>query len=234
MNISERIKIIRERFCEGSNLRFAEVMDEKPQTTSGWVSGNRGIGKNVIDKILSKFPEVSSNWLLSGEGEMLKSKTESNARIIPNPNIIMVPLIGKYAYAGYLAGYGDEEYVDTMPKMPFIIHDGPAPRGEYVSIEVSGDSMDNGSPEAILDGDVLLCRQINRNLWSSSKLHYKKWNFVIMTNEGILVKRIIDHDVEKGIIKIHSLNEMFPDKEINLREVIQIFNVVKIMRDPVL
>lgn len=64
----ERISNIISHFCK-SKAEFARRMDESPQSVSNWVA--RGAGKNVLNKILSRFPDVNANWLLTGEGEML-------------------------------------------------------------------------------------------------------------------------------------------------------------------
>ena len=53
MEIHERIKKIREDLFKGSNSEFARSIDEKPNTTSNWISGNRKIGLEVIEKILA-------------------------------------------------------------------------------------------------------------------------------------------------------------------------------------
>jgi len=71
-NISERIKEIRTILCEGSNIEFAKIMNVKTNTTSNWVSGGREIGFDVIEQIIKKFPQIDANWLLKGEGEMMK------------------------------------------------------------------------------------------------------------------------------------------------------------------
>lgn len=75
MEVFDRIKEIRRHFFNDSNIKFAEFMEEKTGTTSGWVGGRRGIGKSVLDKILLKLPDVNPNWLLTGEGEMLKQES---------------------------------------------------------------------------------------------------------------------------------------------------------------
>lgn len=140
-----------------------------------------------------------------------------------------VPLVSQYAQAGYLSGFDDPEYLESLPKIPFasdVEH-----KGEYVCFEVRGDSMDDGSSASILAHDILLCRNVRRDYWKS-RLHLHKWkNYVIVhQNEGILVKQIINHDVERGLITIHSLNEMYSDKELDLREISQIFNVIEVRR----
>ena len=75
--IPDRIEKIRTKFCNGNNTTFAQMMGEKTNTTSGWISGKRGIGLNVISKILQKFPTVNPSWLLLNDGKMLKSGDES-------------------------------------------------------------------------------------------------------------------------------------------------------------
>lgn len=97
MEVFERIKEIRKTFFNDSNLEFANFMGEKTSTTSGWVSGKRGIGRSVIDKITSKLPNVNPSWLLTGEGNMLtdtQSQTfHSNARQVDDLSYMNVPVI---------------------------------------------------------------------------------------------------------------------------------------------
>jgi len=88
METNERIKKIREYFCNDNNVKFAEIMEENPNTTSNWVNENRKIGKTVLDKILDRFSDVNPTWLLIGEGEMLKNNQQigniSNSTAIGN------------------------------------------------------------------------------------------------------------------------------------------------------
>jgi phage repressor protein C with HTH and peptisase S24 domain len=143
--------------------------------------------------------------------------------------VMVVPVVSQFAYAGYLRGYADDEYMDRLPKMPWPVEG--EHKGAYVTFQVRGDSMDDGTKDAYGDGDLLLCREIARPLWEKSKLHIKKWDFVIVhKTEGILIKRIIQHDVEKGLITIHSLNDFYPDQQLKLQHVSQIFNVVQSLR----
>lgn len=230
MEVYERIKEIRKHFFHDNNTEFANFMGEKTATTSGWVSGRRGIGRSVIDKITSKLPQVNPSWLLTGEGNMLNTPDQPSdeASPIDEPIILRVPLVSQYAQAGYLCGYADAAYMATLPTIPYIVdHEA---QGHYVAFEVKGDSMNDGTEDAILEGDRLLCREIMPHLWADSKLHIRKWDFVIVHTEGILVKRIINHDVENHTITIHSLNSMYPDKVINLSDVKQIFNVIELQR----
>ena len=63
-------------------------------------------------------------------------------------------------------------------------------------------------------------------------LHFNRLDFVVVhRTEGILVKRIIDHNVEACEITIHSLNPEYPDRVLHLNDVAQILNVVEISRN---
>lgn len=180
--------------------------------------GDRPIPNEYIIKIqaegLYKIPQT-----FSGKNEVA---------LVENPNIVMVPLVSQYAYAGYLCGFSDTEYIETLPKVPmFTDHQ---TKGNYMVFEVRGDSMEEDSKEGIFEGDRLYCRSIKMDLWNY-KLHIKQWDFVIVhRTEGILIKRIIDHDVDTGDITIHSLNPNYPDKVLNLKDVAQLFNVIEIAR----
>lgn len=229
MNLKERMFYLIER--EGLN-------PNQFYTISGLGNGylnnvGESFRKPTIEKIKKSFPHWNMDWILYEQGEPIvevpKRKIEVLEAIPLNQNhIIEVPLVNQYAYAGYLCGYEDATYIAALPTLPFIVdHEA---QGNYVAFEVKGDSMNDGTEDSYLEGDRLLCREIQPHLWVSSKLHIRKWDFVIVHEDGILVKRITDHDVENHTITIHSLNDMYPDRVIDLAEVKQIFNVIELQR----
>lgn len=71
-NFGEKIKEIRDFFCK-NNREFAEIMGEKENTTSNWIS--RGAKFEVAKKVLEKFPKVNKIWMLADEGNMLIGDT---------------------------------------------------------------------------------------------------------------------------------------------------------------
>lgn len=210
---------------------FAESIGVKYQRIFDLQKGKvKKISSSLANDIISKYGQFNLTWLLTGEGEMLNTPNQPSdeASPIDEPIILRVPLVSQYAQAGYLCGYADAAYMATLPTIPYIVdHEA---QGHYVAFEVKGDSMNDGTEDAILEGDRLLCREIMPHLWADSKLHIRKWDFVIVHTEGILVKRIINHDVKNHTITIHSLNSMYPDKVINLSDVKQIFNVIELQR----
>lgn len=233
MRSDERIEELL-KYSNMSAKKFAETIGIKTvQNLYDIQKGKiKNISKALAGKISETFPEIDKNWLLTGEGEMLNNANPTpkyNEATLLNQNyIINVPLVNQYAQAGYLCGYQDAAYIATLPTIPFIIdHEA---KGNYVAFEVKGDSMNDGTEDSYLEGDRLLCREIAPYLWVDSKLHFRKWDFVIVHEDGIIVKRIIDHNVENHTITVHSLNDMYPDRVIDLCDVKQIFNVIELQR----
>lgn len=56
-------------YTEGNKSKFASKLGVKPQTINTWIA------RNTFDSelIYSKCEGISGDWLLSGEGEMIKS-----------------------------------------------------------------------------------------------------------------------------------------------------------------
>lgn len=229
MEIHDRIRLlINEHYP--SLKAFSEVIGETPATVNNWVSGKRNIGMDVINKITANMPNTDINWLITGEGLMLKSdKQKEEVREI-DPEYMEVELVSKYAYAGYLTGYGDAEYLEMLPKVKVIVD--RMVHGNYKCFEVKGDSMVDGSFESWLDGDIILGREVKRELWLP-KLHFNKCDFIIVHKDGILLKRIIAQNNNEGSITIHSLNpdkSMYPNEDIYLNDIIQIFSTVQLVK----
>ncbi|EGN04256.1 LexA family transcriptional regulator [Bacteroides fragilis] len=209
---------------------FGEKIGIKQAYLSEIESGKKPLTEELYNNIIEVFgmDKVSEHFISTNDSDIIANKNTNEAVPLNQNFIINVPLVNQYAQAGYICGFQDAAYIATLPTIPFIIdHEA---KGNYVAFEVRGDSMNDGTEESYLEGDRLLCREIAPYLWAESKLHIRKWDFVIVHEGGILVKRIIDHNVENHTITIHSLNDMYPDRVIDLAEVKQIFNVIELQR----
>ena len=210
-------------------LSYKKIGQKKFAETCGLSAGyvnaiRKSIQPDKISKIAMQFPELNTGWLLTGNGEMLNT---SEIKPVSNVEFLNIPFLPIHAQGGYGRGYGDHEYIESLPTYPVIVDKNY--KGKYRVFEVDGDSMDDGTRNAIYNGDKVLCREVKRELWTS-KLHYKDWYFVIcMKNDGITIKQITAHDVEKAIIRCHPLNPIFDDFEVDLNEVAELYNVIKIV-----
>ena len=205
MEAWERIEFIIEREGMNKNSFSNAIGISNNVTITRIINEHRTPSRATCEKIVSAFPSYNLQWVLTGEGEMLNNSNpvpKYNEAVPIQQDVVYIPLVNQFAYAGYLDGYSDCTYLEQLPKVPFIVdHEG---HGNYIAFEVKGDSMNNGTEESYLEGDRLYCREIQPHLWATSKLHLRKWDFVIVHEDGIVVKRIIDHDVENHTITIHS------------------------------
>ena len=60
-----------------SESQFAKMIGSNQKTINQQLRGERSISLDTISKILSSFEDVSSEWLLRGEGDMLKPQPTS-------------------------------------------------------------------------------------------------------------------------------------------------------------
>lgn len=153
---------------------------------------------------------------------------ETTAIPLAPGKLMYVKLVNQYAYAGYLNGYGDQEYLDELPRLPWLVD--KEYKGNYLCFEVSGDSMDDGTSDSYKHGDVVLTREIQQDHWRN-QLHIKDWDFVIVHDDSVVIKKIVAHDTATGEITLHSLNPIYEDFTINLSTVKMLFNVIKHTRN---
>jgi len=140
------------------------------------------------------------------------------------------PVVPIKAQAGYLRGYNDPEYYEGFKTEYLEVY--KEYKGHYLAFEVKGDSMTPTAPALFpymaLEGWIAVGREVARHHWQY-KLHTHSTDswIIIHKTEGILIKSIIKHDVDNGIITIHSLNPKYEDEDFKLDDIAQIFAVQK-------
>lgn len=232
MEAWQRIQLVMEKEGLNKNSFSKAIGLSNNVTITRIINEQRTPSRTTCEKVVRAFPQYSLDWLLTGSGDMMvdisdkSSSIQSNAHAVEDLNYMNVPVVHIKARCGYLAGYADEGYIDSLPTMPVIVD--KTYHGRYMIFEAEGDSMDDGTRNSICDGDKLLCREVRRDLWLP-KLHINDWYFVIVhRTEGITIKQITAQD-ENGNITCHSLNDMFNDYTVNLDDVAEIYNVIKVV-----
>lgn len=216
---------------------FSQVLNGKvplpPELINKVMSINEDIKNFILKSKEESYPVVNekANGKLIGELNYPIERGETPFIELGEGQYLMVmPLVNEYAYAGYLSGYADPEYVEELSKHTIIVT--KQHKGNYRAFEIVGDSMDDGTKESIPDGSIATGREIQRHLWSSPfHTHRFKDYIIVHQTEGILNKRITKHDVSKGFITCHSLNpdkNTYPDFDLHLDEIKQIFNIVNV------
>lgn len=54
---------------------FARIVDVSRSELSQMLSGKRPVSKRLVSNLLTEFPTINEDWLMTGAGEMLDSST---------------------------------------------------------------------------------------------------------------------------------------------------------------
>lgn len=233
-----------------SALKASELLDVSRQTVYQYFNSSN-LTRETVSKILTAFNTEADDIFGNDELEYIPRLEAKPTRLYPDPldhedkdqKIIYlpdgtigmrVPIVPARAYAGYMMGFADPEYYDDLEDI--LIGTDKEPGGTYLGFEVTGNSMIcldtiELAEDSIFPGRIAIGRELPRENWKT-RLHthnYKNWVFVHRT-EGILIKQIANHDVENGIITIHSLNPDYDDEELYLDDMQQIFSVIQIVQ----
>lgn len=201
MDIKERIK----QFADSKGIPIYKF-ESTAGLSNGYVNGIRkGIGSEKLSDILRAFPELNRNWLLFGEGEMLRTGAPAEAsasedapppQLIPAPPGKGLPLIPLPAMAGFLKGAAD---IDPNEIEWYFV---PAFRDCQFLIRVKGESM---SPR-YLSGDIVACREVQD---TGTFFQWGK-TYVLDTDQGVVIKRVRPSEKENHILCVSDNPEYDP------------------------
>ncbi len=218
MTINQRIQKVIDELFSGNKRAFSFAVGISPTVTENIVGKRQSNPSfDVTSKIAYSIDNINSEWLLTGIGEMLKS------RIFQNGDSLLVSE-GQFPYGNMLdmAKPHIESESDSFSKIiesqeckriiiPFI-------ENYDFSLRQYGDSMVNpGNPlKSINDQDIVVCR-----LWRNTS--YIRWGevYALATSQGNTIKKIIPSE-KNGYVRCVSLNERagyasydLPTKEIS-------------------
>lgn len=166
--------------------------------------------RTTIDKISNKFPELNTNWLLTGQGNMIinGNTTMDNRTIETRPRIPLDAAAGSLSIIERSVTESECEYLPVIPRLPHY----------DFTIFARGDSME---PE-FQSGDELACRFINER-------GFIQWGrpHVLDTAQGIVVKRIFE---DTDNIICCSDNSKYRDFTIPKEDIYRIALVVGLVR----
>lgn len=163
---------IKKTFNIRSNAEFARILGISPQNLSNWYKRETF----DINLLLRKFTNVNESWLLSGEGEMLKSDSPIVAESL---NVISTGKVIPYYDAEVAAGtaYG-MEMTQTQPAG--MIEIGGLMKDSEFAMRVYGNSMVPNYPA----GCVVGLRQYTEHFIEPGTV------YVIETSENRFLKRL--------------------------------------------
>ena len=201
-----------------SKSKFSKITGIHPANFKG--KGLKSeIGGDKLNKILSHFPEINPEWLLTGEGEMLRSGADERpASMVPAPEGKGIPFVDTTA----IAGFGNHAFAIDQKDIKEYYHI-PAWKNNRVDfiIEVYGDSME---PE-IKAGDIVGATILRE----SNFIQYGKPHIIATREQGILVKRIFPGTTENTLL-MRSDNKDYKDFEVPKDDITGIALIVGLIR----
>lgn len=212
MYVGEKITLLRNKFSEGSNTKFAELMEETPTTTSNWCKA-KSLGREVLVKILSKLPEVDANWLLMDIGSMLKSE-ETKPKVSYSSG-------RPYYNVDFIGGF-DLVLNDQTINPEYNIDFSPYNKEGVLWCNITGHSM---SPE-ISSGDMMAIREVSD--WD--KFLTMNETYAIVTRNDLRTVKKIRKGSDNGHFLLVPVNKEYDEQEIAMEMILKVYSVLGCMK----
>lgn len=175
-------------------------------------SRNADIGESILTQILEKCPDISPEWLLTGDGEMLRADINTTVQKVSTGGIPLIPI---NAMAGIAKG---ENTILEYECERYVV---PIFREAEFLIPVKGSSM---LPK-YNSGDIVACK------WIPLTDIFFQWNkvYVLDTNQGALIKRVHKGSDDQHITLV-SDNKSYEPFEVALSAINAIAIVIGVIR----
>lgn len=149
---------------------------------------SKSIGANFLKAIEREFPNLNTDWLLTGQGEMLKKAQGDAPQIYGGFRVRLLPT---EAMGGSLINIDSDGITEDMCRWI-----GSPVKGSELAIPVMGDSMAPDYPS----GSIVFVKRINHAAFIN-------WGqvYVLDTENGIIVKEVQPSDSDEFITCV-SLN----------------------------
>ena len=240
--------------------RFIESLGETPSSIEPKIEVSKGaiykpiknkktVGVEVMEKIFSKYPELNLEWLISGNGEMLKnctnqSEEEKNEYLISVPNA--VPNSKSEELGTQMAAEPVVLYLPEPTRQVIMLTQEAAAsisgvvsgqqqpeeagrillpatmlgqNGAYYGFKVRNDSMH----PTLYDGDWVVGRYLEAQEWAEA---VNERIYIISTREdGVKIKRVRNRLSERGKLCCRSDNKHYPAFEVPETEIVSLFEV---------
>ncbi len=217
-HITDRIKDI-VKYLGISYRKFEKSIEASNNSIQTAIKRKSDIKAKTLNKILQVYPEINPMWLLTGEGEMLRSGADERpASMVPAPEGKGIPFVDTTA----IAGFGNHAFAIDQKDIKEYYHI-PAWKNNRVDfiIEVYGDSME---PE-IKAGDIVGATILRE----SNFIQYGKPHIIATREQGILVKRIFPGTTENTLL-MRSDNKDYKDFEVPKDDITGIALIVGLIR----
>lgn len=226
-SVSERIKCIFNEY-RVTETSFARQSGIKQVTLNRQLKGESQMAASTINAVLQAFPQVSSEWLLRGNGDMLMLKdTDTDNRVTVDvmpadaaPEKGGIPFFDREIACGPACDYNasiEASKADGTISLPNI-------EGDFALI-ARGDSMiDPEHPDkSIPSGSLVVLKKATDDILRWGEV------YALATTDGFLIKKVMPTD-DSERIELRSLNASeFPPFCVRKKDVYGVARVVAVV-----
>ena len=230
LHIDEKIITIINRF-NLNNYAFSKRIGVTGTTIDSIVNGRpqkdgsrkkTKPGYDVLLAIIDEF-DINPDYLFGRSDIMLTSEITTIPTYSGIPQVVSTTSEGEKnmvfvstkARAGYLNGYEDVDFIESLPsfKMPLLTN------GAFRCFEVHGNSM----VQTFYDGDLVFGKYVE----TISDIKDNEIYVVVSKNDGVVLKRVlsqVEHH-QKLILKSDNTDGNFPDYTIKTEDIMEVWQV---------
>lgn len=211
---------VKERLKE--YIRYKHLTDRAFQQRIGASNAfinsiRKSIGPKYLAAIEREFPDLSRDWLLYGEGTMIRKEFDEVQDVLPAVQDSLreapgwVPLLPGEALANPLAEYAARGV--TRADCNYILS--PVAGADF-AITISGDSME----PRFHDGTIIFLKRINDRA-------FIPWGnpLVLDTENGAFIKEVYPSDNDE-VIEARSINPKYPPMHIPKASIFGIYRIL--------
>lgn len=227
----------------GMSVRaFENEAGIKYSTISAAIKRGTELNTATLLKIIDTYDDIDTDWLMKGEGEMLKNDDQINPDEEPGITTTTKPKITNNAedHNCELPSTDEFEYLnnDNSGRVPIVSELGFATADpdeplkikadEYYYIKefrnadfmmrVSGDYM---SPK-YKSGDLIACRHSRYNTF----YQWGRVHAILTCNQGLIIGRVYEHHQRLTLITVKPENPAYPEWVVPIDEVAKVAIVV--------
>lgn len=199
--------------------------ERRCKLSTGYVTSMRkGYGIEKLNNVLRAFPDLNRDWLLYGEGEMLKTDHTKPVTPYIQENLVYLNYVSVSASASFVESLYDTIY--TFDKYGIIPEPDEILDNDNVIFQIDGESMYPTIP----NGAKILAKRIPEGMWESAS-----GVVVVVYNKTLTVKRILKNSLfTDNILTLKADNPTHGQVDVSRCEIRGMWKAIRIVSQKIL
>ncbi|WP_136467879.1 XRE family transcriptional regulator [Flagellimonas onchidii] len=216
-----------------SQTLLAEAVGVSLRTIQNYEQQGASIPSKNLSKIASYFDLSVTELYLQEENEPYTEKKtfiRNGCTFYPlddTKHFVRVPLILIERQEKYIESLAESRLGNSPFKTAFVIDF--LDEDPHKAFEVSGDSMNDGSIDAIPNKAIVLGIKIKKESFTKENNVMVGKPYVLVCTDRIICKKIIDFDTLKKTLRCQNLNTSpeYQDFDVAMEDVLEVFRIAK-------